>query len=231
MKLITRSGQWQKEIPCALRETWLPAPAVCPPLAPMASLMVFGAPWQPRSSFLVPLPTTLWSWASWAATQTCPLSLRRLLASRCLLPWLGGDSLHPHFLPQRARGTDPVQVVEGMGVSQALRGVCRETGSLQAVASMSPHGGKPHPVWHCWSRAAGATAMQEERCCCLRSDHCPCALDPPGWALLGTGHEWGVHFGGLRLQGERARASDACLLSHPGLEHRGLVSLGWGCHI
>lgn len=137
MKLITRSGQWQKEIPCALRETWLPRPAVRPPLARMASLMELGGPRQPRSSFFVPLPTTLWSWASWAAPQTCPLSLRGLLASRCLLPWLGGDSLHPHFLPQRARGTDPVQVVEGMGVSQALSGVWGEMRSLQAVASMA----------------------------------------------------------------------------------------------
>ena len=37
-----------------------------------------------------------------------------------LLPWLGRDSLHLRFLPQKARGTDPVQVLEGRGVSQAL---------------------------------------------------------------------------------------------------------------
>lgn len=55
LKLITRSGQWQKEIPCALRETWLPAPAARPPLAQMASLMELGGPW---SSQLLPCPTS-----------------------------------------------------------------------------------------------------------------------------------------------------------------------------
>ena len=90
-----------------------------------------------------------------------PVSLRRvgtgcwLLASCCLLPWFGCDSSRPRFLPQRARGTDPLQVLEGRGVSQALRGVCvcvcvcGEMGSLEAVASWSPFGGKSHPVWHC----------------------------------------------------------------------------------
>lgn len=53
-----------------------------------------------------------------------------------LLPWLGRDSLHPRFLPQRARGTDPVQVLEGRGVSQALRGVWGEMESREAVASV-----------------------------------------------------------------------------------------------
>lgn len=37
-----------------------------------------------------------------------------------LLPWLDCDSSHLRFLPQKARGTDPVQVLEGRGVSQAL---------------------------------------------------------------------------------------------------------------
>ncbi|XP_040482441.1 uncharacterized protein LOC121101891 isoform X2 [Ursus maritimus] len=72
------------------------------------------------------LPAPSWSHfrqccGSWAAPQTSPCPsgewVRRcwLLASRCLLPWLGRDSSHPRFLPQRARGTDPVLVLEGRG--------------------------------------------------------------------------------------------------------------------
>lgn len=95
-------------------------------------------------------------WAYWAAPQTRPIAQERgpkchLAASLCgLLPWLGCDSLHLRFLPQRARGTDPVQVLEGRGVSQALRAVWGEMRSLEAVAfAVTAFCGKPHPVWHC----------------------------------------------------------------------------------
>ena len=43
-----------------------------------------------------------------------------------------------------------MQVLEGRGVSQALRAVWGEMRSLETVASaVTAFCGKPHPVWHC----------------------------------------------------------------------------------
>lgn len=90
--------------------------------------MELGVPLETPSTFLVTFPTMLWFLGSSSNQPLCPSGERVwrcwLLASRCLLPWLGRDSSHPRFLPQRARGTDPVLVLEGRWVSQTLRSVC-----------------------------------------------------------------------------------------------------------
>lgn len=88
-----------------------------------------------------------------------------------------------------------MQVVEGMGVSQALRGVWGETGSLRAVASMVTP----------WRKAPSCTALLAPGC----RGHChagralllsevwplPCALDPPG-----MGSSWDGAWVGSALQ-------------------------------
>lgn len=128
--------------------------------------MELGGSWWLHSSFLVPFLTTLW-FLGFLGSSSAQLSVPQEAASLLLPPpWLGRDSLHPRFLPQRARGTDPVQVLEGIGVSQALRGVWGQTGAWRLRLLGSPRGGKPHAAWP-WGRAAGRALLSRasgERC-------------------------------------------------------------------
>lgn len=115
LKLITRSGQvGRKKSPCSQGD-----------LAQLsqqsALLMEFGAgvhlpgPIADIPGVLGFLGQLLKPGASLGRGTQC-----RAASLGGLLPWLGCDSLHLRFLPQKARGTDPVQVLEGRGVSQAL---------------------------------------------------------------------------------------------------------------
>lgn len=178
------------------------------------------------------LPAPSWSHfrqccGSWAAPQTSPCPsgewVRRcwLLASRCLLPWLGRDSSHPRFLPQRARGTDPVLVLEGRGVSQTLRGVC--------VGSDGELGGCGFVVT-LWRKVPSCMALLcPVRSCSLCSGHSPCTLGPTqmGSSLAqGRGSECTAN--ASVAGGRKEEGVCAGVLSHPvaGTRRPGLLRAG-----
>jgi hypothetical protein len=134
---------WE-EIPCTPASPRFPCAAELA-LPELRSCLLHELRVSPRTpgSFSAPFLTAKCFSAPWAAApQSQALGQ---LASRCLLLWLAQDSLHTptSFLPQRARGTDPEQVLEGTGVSQALRGVWGRDGELRLPWSLLR--GKPLP--------------------------------------------------------------------------------------
>lgn len=66
----------------------------------------------------------------------------------------------PNFLPQRARGTDPKQVLEGREVSQARRGAWGEMGAVASVVTAQRKAPSCMAYWV--PDCQEAAAMQEE---------------------------------------------------------------------
>ena len=157
LKLITRSGRVAERNPLHPGGDLAPSAVACPPSAQMTSLMGLGGPWWPHSSFPVLFPAALWflGFLGCSSEQSfCPSGEQGQchwpLASCCLLPWLGCDSLHPRFLPQRARGTDPVSSRRNEGESDPRGGGCEEMqGAWRLWLPWSLCGGKPHAVRQC----------------------------------------------------------------------------------
>lgn len=198
----------------------LPSCRLCPPLAPRTS---FDGAWSALgASQLLPSHMSDNAVVLGQLLKLAPVFLRRagtsrwLLASRCLLPWLGRDSSHPRFLPQRARGTDPLQVLEGRGVSQPLRGVCvwrdGELGGCGIVVTIWRK--VPSCMALLYPGAAERQPPARKRVVLLATPLVPWAH--PGWPLPGS--RAGVMSAlqrALWQGGEGRKVSDACFLSHP----------------